>query len=72
MALQGHLVSIGDRFTKVGPPFRPVYAVKSFVDLNDIPPHVRLVANGQSDEMLMSVSALLDRKLWLRVSPEGV
>lgn len=65
--MQPHLVSIGDRFIKVGPPFRPVYMVKSVVDLYEIPPHVRLVTNGQSDEMLMSVSALLDRRLWSRV-----
>lgn len=70
MILQGHLVSIGDRFTKVGASSRPVYLVKSFADLIEIPQHVRLEAQGQSDEMLMSVSALLDRRLWLRVSAE--
>ena len=68
MKMQSHLVAIGDRFMKVGPPFRPVYMVKSVVDLYEIPPHVRLVANGQNDEMLMSVSALLDRRLWSRVA----
>lgn len=68
MKMQSHLVAIGDRFIKVGPPFRPVYMVKSVVDLYEIPPHVRLVANGQNDEMLMSVSALLDRRLWSRVA----
>ena len=66
--MQIRQVSVGDRFIKVGPPFRPVYMVKSMVDLYEIPPHVRLVTNGHSDEMLMSVSALLDRRLWSRVA----
>jgi hypothetical protein len=34
-----------------------------------LPPHVRLVteAEGQSDRLLMSISALLDQRFWRRV-----
>jgi hypothetical protein len=64
-------VLIGDRFIKVGQPYRTIYAVVSFVDLDDMPRHVRLAASEHNDLMLMSVSALLDRRFWLRVPPEG-
>ena len=70
MQLQAGIVSIGDRFIKVGQPYRTTYVVESFVVLYDLPPHVRLAANEQSDRMLMSVSALLDRRFWIRVPAE--
>jgi len=63
-------VSIGDTFTKVGGYSRIVYAVDSLVKSDVIPPHVRLLATGQKERMLVSVSALLDRHIWLRVPAE--
>jgi hypothetical protein len=63
-------VSVGDSFTKVSGHYRTVYVVKSVVEAYGIPPHVRLVAEGQNDGMLMSVSALLDSHFWLRVPSE--
>ena len=72
MKLRAGQVSVGDRFTKVGSHSRIVYVVESVVESywNEDPPHVRLVADGQSDGMLMSVSALLDDHFWSRISPE--
>lgn len=68
MRAQAGTVSVGDRFIKVGQPSRAIYVVESCVDLYDLPLHVRLTTSEQSDRMLMSVSALLDRRFWLRVA----
>ncbi len=62
-------VSIGDTFIKAGGFSRVVYAVHSFVQSDVVPRHVRLLANGQNERMLVSVSALLDKQIWLRVRP---
>jgi hypothetical protein len=70
MKLRAAQVSVGDRFIKVGGHFRIVYAVESVVEAYGVPPHVRLVAEGQNDGMLMSVSALLDDHFWSRIPPE--
>jgi hypothetical protein len=51
---------------------RIVYVVESVAEAYGYggPPHVRLVADGQNDGMLMSVSALLDDYFWSRIPPE--
>jgi hypothetical protein len=64
-------IAIGDRFTKAGRSSRSVYEVRSLVDLVEIPPHVRLVEDGQTGEMLMSMSALRDRRFWSRLESEA-
>jgi hypothetical protein len=71
MKLRGGQVSVGDRFTKVGGHSRIVYVVESVVESYGYGglPHVRLVAEGQHDGMLMSVSALLDDHFWSRIPP---
>jgi hypothetical protein len=63
-------VSVGDGFTRVGNWSGATYVVTSLVEPPGMPPHVRLVADGQrqGDQMLMSVSALLDRRFWQRAS----
>ena len=63
-------VSVGDRFIKASTYSRTVYVVQSIHESHGIPPHVRLVAEGQTDSMLMSVSALLDPHFWWRIPPE--
>ncbi len=62
-------VSLGDSFTKVGSWSGTVYVVAAFFEPPGMPSHVRLVAEGQrqSAGMLMSVSAVLDRRFWQRV-----
>jgi hypothetical protein len=70
MNLRAGAISIGDRFTKVGDYSRMVYVADSLVELHGLPPHVRLVRFGGGDGMLMSASALLDPRLWTRVSAE--
>jgi hypothetical protein len=62
----GH-VSVGDCFTKVGGYSRIIYVVESLVEPYGSLPHVRLAADGKSDGMLMSVSALLDDHFWTRI-----
>jgi hypothetical protein len=66
MKLRAGQVSVGDRFTKVGANSPTVYAVGSIVEPYGCPPHVRLMADGKTDGMLMSVSALLDGRFWSR------
>ena len=68
MKLRTGQVSVGDRFTKNGAYPRIVYVVGAVVDSYGCPPHVRLVAGGQNDSILMSVSALLDDHFWVRVT----
>lgn len=63
-----HPISVGDRFAKAGEPSRLVYVVVSTAEPVDVPPHVRLMAAGQSGTMLMSVSAMLDKSFWSPVS----
>jgi hypothetical protein len=70
MKLLAGQVSVGDSFTKVGGTSRTVYVVASLVASYGAPSHVRLVAEESSDGMLMSASALLDNRLWSRVSTE--
>ena len=70
MKPQARPISIGDRFIKSGRSPRSVYEVRSLVDLVEIPPHVRLVEDGQTGEMLMSMSALRDRRFWSRLESE--
>jgi len=62
-------VSIGDTFIRAGGFSRVVYAVESFLQSDVIPRHVRLVADGRNEHMLISISALLDPQVWLRVRP---
>jgi hypothetical protein len=66
--LRAEQVSVGDRFTKVGAYSRVVYVVGSVVESHGCPPHVRLMADGGNDGILMSVSALLDDHFWSRAS----
>lgn len=63
-------VSLGDSFTKVGGWSGTIYVVAAFCQPPGVPPHVRLVVEGQrqSAGMLMSVSAVLDRHFWQRVT----
>ena len=63
-------VSLGDSFAKVGSWSGTVYVVASIVESPGMPSHVRLVTEGrwQSAGMLMSVSAVLDRRFWRRVT----
>jgi hypothetical protein len=68
MKLRASQVAVGDRFTKTGSPPRIVYVVGSVVASYGCPQHVRLVANGQNDSILMSVSALMDDQFWLRAT----
>jgi hypothetical protein len=70
LKLRAGQVSVGDGFTKVGGTSRTVYMVASLVTSYGAPSHVRLVVERRSDGMLMSVSALLDARLWSRVSTE--
>jgi hypothetical protein len=72
MKLRAGKVSVGDRFTKNGGFSRTVYVVASLVDAPGSPPHVRLIAEGQAGGMLISVSALMDARLWSPVSQSGV
>jgi len=62
-------VSIGDGFVKTGSWSASVYVVTAFFEPPGLPPHVRLVAEGEgrSDRMLMSISAVLDPRFWRRV-----
>jgi len=64
-------VSIGDAFTCVTRP-RVVYTVTAYLNAPaGTPAHVRLVSDARSgaEEMLMSVSALLDTQFFDRVTP---
>jgi hypothetical protein len=70
MKLRVGQVAVGDRFIKSGAYSRIVYAVGSVVDCYGCPPHVRLLAEGKSDGLLMSVSALLDDHFWVRAARE--
>ena len=70
MKLRAGQVSVGDSFTKTGGFSRTVYVVTELVASHGAPSHVRLVAEGQPEGILMSVSALLDNRLWSRVSTE--
>jgi hypothetical protein len=62
-------IALGDGFMKVGSWAGTVYIVASFFEPPGMPPHVRLVAQGerQSGAMLMSISAVLDPRFWRRV-----
>ena len=72
LKLRASQVSIGDTFTKAGGFSRLIYAVDSFLQSDHIPRHVRLLARGENDRMLISLSALLDPRIWLRVrSPQS-
>ena len=70
MKLRAGKVSIGDSFTKTAGFSRTVYVVTSLVEAQGAPPHVRLAADGEAGAMLISISALLDSRLWSRVSTE--
>jgi hypothetical protein len=69
MKFSKHQIAIGDGFTKVGAWSGAVYTVTAFFEPPGLPPHVRLVAEGegQSERTLMSISALLDQRFWRRV-----
>jgi len=62
-------IAIGDGFAKVGSWSGAVYVVTAFFEPPGLPPHVRLVteAEGQSDRLLISTSAVLDPRFWRRV-----
>ncbi|HVJ55850.1 MAG TPA: hypothetical protein VM689_25540 [Aliidongia sp.] len=68
MKLRAGQVEVGDRFTKTGFHPRIVYVVGAIVASYGHPQHVRLLAEGQNDSMLISVSALTDDEFWLRVA----
>jgi hypothetical protein len=70
MKLANDQVSIGDSFIKVGSWSGTVYVVASLFQPPRMPPHVRLEVEGQrqSAGILMSVSAVLDRQFWQRVT----
>jgi hypothetical protein len=70
MKLANDQVSIGDSFAKVGAWSGTVYVVASLFQPPGMPPHVRLVVEGQrqSAGMLMSISAVLDRHFWQRLT----
>jgi hypothetical protein len=70
MRLSKDQVAIGDRFAKVGSWSGAVYVVAAFFEPPGLPPHVRLIAEGEGhgDSMLMSISAVLDTHFWRRVS----
>ena len=63
-------VSLRDAFATGRGLAQKVYVVESFVENPSFPLHVRLVPKGRerSPGMLMSASALLDSRLWRRVS----
>jgi hypothetical protein len=69
MKFSKHQIAIGDRFAKVGSWSGVVYTVTAFFEPSGLPPHARLVAEGEgrSDRMLMSISALLDQRFWRHV-----
>ena len=61
-------VSIGDSFAKTGSWSGSVYVVASFCEPPGLPPHVRLVTQGERRSgMLMSISAVLDPRFWRRI-----
>jgi hypothetical protein len=63
-------VSIGDSFACIDRP-RVVYTVAAHLESRPgMPPHARLVSDARSGSqpMLMSFSALLDRRFFARVS----
>jgi hypothetical protein len=60
-------IAVGDGFTKVGSWSGTVYTVASFFEPPGMPSHVRLVAEGERDGLLMSTSAVLDPRFWRRV-----
>ena len=63
-------ISIGDSFAKAGNWSGAVYVVTAFFEPPGLPPHVRLVAEGERRSgMLMSISAILDPRFWRRVPP---
>ena len=68
MKLAKDHVALGDRFAKVGIWTGRSYVVAAHYQPPGMPPHVRLVIEGQRESagMLMSVSALLDRNFWQR------
>lgn len=62
-------VAIGDSVTKIGTVSTLTYVVDSVVDVPGMPPHVRLVPEGQGEGgMLIGKAAVSDRRLWRRVA----
>ena len=61
---QKFAVQCGDRFVKVGSR-TPTLVVKRVVEIPDLPPHAQLVSEFRHGRpMTVSVSALLDRRLF--------
>lgn len=67
--MAGRTVAIGTRYTRVnGSP--SVFVVVGILEKTGHLPHARLALEGglQGEELLVSVSALGDRKLWRQVA----
>jgi hypothetical protein len=62
-------VTIGSRYTRANSSLS-VYVVMGIVEKTGHLPHARLALEGglQGEELLVSVSALGDRKLWRQVA----
>jgi hypothetical protein len=61
-------VTIGDSVVKIGSLLATTFVVDSIVETPGMPPHVRLLPEGQREGgMLISKSAVSDPSLWRRV-----
>jgi hypothetical protein len=69
MRISKDQVALGDSVAKIGTLSAVTYVVADIVEMPGIPPHVRLLPEvlGESG-MLISKSAVSDRRLWRRVS----
>lgn len=66
MSSRRRSIAVGDHFVKTSDPMQHVWRVEALQDYGDLPPHTKIRELKTGQLITMSVSALLDSRLFRR------
>ncbi|WP_404381095.1 hypothetical protein [Caenispirillum salinarum] len=68
MSSRRRSIAVGDHFVKTSDPMQHIWRVESLQEYGDLPPHTKIRELKTGQLITMSVSALLDTRLFRRAA----